>query len=96
MGGAPVGVHTPQPHQPPAPAVPHTPRPGQKINLGRANALKLVSAAASAVLRNVTGACLGPVSGGAAINAIPSQARAVVAVSGSVGHGAKLGTEREH
>lgn len=55
--------------------------PGQKINLGRANALKLASAAASAVLRNVSGACLGPVSGGDAINAIPTQARAVLAVS---------------
>lgn len=55
-----------------------------------------MSAAASAVMRNVTGACLGPVSGGTAINAIPSQARAVVAVSGSVGHGAKLGTEKDH
>lgn len=84
LGGAPVGAHTPWPHQRPAPATPHIPLSGQKINLGRANALMLVSAAASAVLRNVTGACLGPVSGGAAINAIPSQARAVVAVSGSV------------
>ena len=54
---------------------------GLPIQEGRGNAVKMCTAVLSQVLEQIPGTCVLSIPGGTAVNAIPREATAVVAVS---------------